>query len=146
MNFGRPAPEPINTASNPSSLRSSSIVTVLPTITFVSILTPNALTFSISGLTTSSFGNLNSGIPYTKTPPGSCKASNIVTSYPSLAKSPAQVSPAGPEPTTATLLPFILSALVGFTPCSLAQSAVNLSSLPIEIGAPLIPLIHFCSH
>ncbi|KJZ87253.1 hypothetical protein ClosIBUN22A_CONTIG56g01110, partial [Clostridium sp. IBUN22A] len=48
--------------------------------------------------TTFSFGSLNSGIPYSKTPPALCSASNIVTSYPFLAKSPAQVSPAGPLP------------------------------------------------
>ena len=38
------------------------------------------------------------------TPPGSCRASKTVTSWPCLASSPAAVSPAGPEPTTATLL------------------------------------------
>ena len=72
--------QPINTASNLSSSINESIVTVLPTTTLVSILTPSFLIFSISDFTTSSFGNLNSGIPYTKTPPASCKASNIVTS------------------------------------------------------------------
>ena len=80
INLGSPAPDPTNTALNPSSSNSSSIVTVLPTITLVSILTPSFLTFSISLLTTVSLGNLNSGIPYTKTPPASCSASNIVTS------------------------------------------------------------------
>ena len=33
-------------------------------------------------------------------------ASNTVTAYPALARSPAQVRPDGPEPTTATLCPF----------------------------------------
>ena len=106
INFGSPAPEPINTALNPSSFIISSIVIVLPTITFVSILTPNFLILSISALTTSSLGSLNSGIPYTSTPPGSWSASNMVTSYPFLAKSPAQVSPAGPDPIIATFILF----------------------------------------
>ena len=78
----------------------------------------------------------------TKTPPASCKASNIVTSYPILARSPAQVSPEGPEPITATFLPFFSVGISGDTLFSLAQSATNLSSLPIDIASPLIPLIH----
>ena len=41
-------------------------------------------------------------MPYINTPPGVCRASKIVTRCPSLAKSAAQVKPAGPEPTTAT--------------------------------------------
>ena len=71
MNLGRPAPEPINTASKFSSSISSSIVIDLPTITLVSILTPRFLTFSTSLATTPSFGRRNSGIPYTSTPPAS---------------------------------------------------------------------------
>ena len=47
INLGSPAPEPINTASYPSSINSS-ILTDLPTITLVSILTPSFLTFSTS--------------------------------------------------------------------------------------------------
>ena len=71
MNLGRPAPEPTNTASKPSSSRSESMVTDLPTTTFVSILTPRLFMFSISFFTTFSFGRRNSGIPYTSTPPSS---------------------------------------------------------------------------
>ena len=146
MNIGSPAPEPINTASKPSSSSNSSIVVDLPMITFVSILTPNAFTFSTSAATTSLFGRRNSGIPYTRTPPASCRASKIVTSYPSFAKSPAHVKPEGPEPITATLWPFFSTETLGLTLFSLAQSATKRSSLPIEIGSPLIPRIHFPSH
>ena len=71
MNLGRPAPEPINTASKSSSSRSWSIVSDFPMITLVSIFTPNALTFSISLATTVFLGRRNSGIPYTSTPPAS---------------------------------------------------------------------------
>ena len=113
MNIGRPAPEPMNTASKSSSSINWSMVVDLPITTFVSNLTPSSLTFSISFLTTFCFGRRNSGIPYTRTPPSSCSASNTVTSYPSFARSPAQVSPDGPEPMTATLCPFVFSGFSG---------------------------------
>ena len=71
MNLGSPAPEPINTASNPSSSISISIVVDFPITTFVSNLTPSSFTFSISFATTFCFGRRNSGIPYTNTPPSS---------------------------------------------------------------------------
>ena len=80
MNRGSPAPEPMNTAEKPSLSKRESMVTVLPTTTFVSILTPIAFTSAISAATTLSFGSLNSGIPYSSTPPGLCKASKTVTS------------------------------------------------------------------
>ena len=41
MNLGRPAPDPMKTASYPSSSIKESIVTVLPTTTLVSIFTPS---------------------------------------------------------------------------------------------------------
>ena len=47
---------------------------------------------------------------------------------------------------TATFLPFFSLAPAGLIPISLAVSATNLSSLPIETGSPLIPLIHLPSH
>ena len=146
MNIGSPAPEPMNTASKPSSSSSSSMVTDLPMMTSVSILTPNFLTLSISGCTTPSFGRRNSGIPYVSTPPGSWRASKIVTSYPIFAKSPAHVTPEGPEPITATFLPLVFSGAAGTKPFSLDQSATKRSSLPMEIGSPLIPRMHLPSH
>ncbi len=63
MNLGSPAPEPMKTASNPSSSISSSMVTDLPITTFVSILTPKDFTFSTSAATTFFLGSLNSGMP-----------------------------------------------------------------------------------
>lgn len=68
-------------------------------------VTPILARFSIS-TSTILLGRRNSGIPYFSTPPISCSASNTVTSYPYLAISPAKDSPAGPEPITATLIPF----------------------------------------
>ena len=78
MNLGRPAPDPTKTASKPFS-NSSSIVKVLPITTLVSTSTPNCFKVSTS-LATIDLGNLNSGIPYTSTPPAVCSASYIVTS------------------------------------------------------------------
>jgi hypothetical protein len=65
---------------------------------------------------------------------------------PSFARSPAQVSPAGPEPTMATLCP-LLSAFFGASALfSLCLSATYLSSLPMATGSPFIPRTHFASH
>ena len=50
------------------------------------------------------FGRRNSGMPYTSTPPAMWSASNTVTLTPALARSAAQVSPAGPEPMMAAFL------------------------------------------
>ena len=105
------------------------MVVDLPMTTFVSNLTPSSLTFSISFLTTFCFGRRNSGIPYTRTPPSSCSASNTVTSYPSFARSPAQVSPDGPEPMTATLCPFVFSGLDLYS-LTHHHSAVQTNTLP----------------
>ena len=60
INLGKPAPEPMNTASYFS--RISSIEMLLPITTFVSKSTPSALSPSISAATID-LGNLNSGIP-----------------------------------------------------------------------------------
>ena len=47
---------------------------------------------------------------------------------------------------TATFLPFISFAPTGLILFSLAQSATNLSSLPMETGSPFLPRIHCPSH
>ena len=59
---------------------------------------------SISRLT-SSLGRRYSGIPRISIPPATAWDSKIVQSWPSLARSWAQVSPAGPEPMMATRFP-----------------------------------------
>ena len=79
MNMGRPAPEPMNTASKPYSSISSSMVMVRPTTVLVSTLTPMAFNPSTS-FWTMALGRRNSGMPYTSTPPARCSASNTVTS------------------------------------------------------------------
>ncbi len=63
MKRGRPAPEPMNTASKPSSSSSESMVIVRPTTTSVSNFTPNSRNESISRATILSFGRRNSGMP-----------------------------------------------------------------------------------
>ncbi len=142
---GRPAPTPMKTALYPSS-NSSSIVMVLPTTWLHSTFTPS-LSRKLTSCATISFGSLNSGIPYMRTPPGLWKASNTVTSWPLTIRSPATVSPAGPDPTTATFFP-VGSALGGSSPVpfSLSQSAANRSRLPMATGSPFLARMHTPSH
>ena len=54
---------------------------------------------------TTAYGRRYSGTPTRIIPPGTGKASNTVTACPLRTRSSAQVSPAGPAPTTATRLP-----------------------------------------
>ena len=104
MKLGSPAPDATNMPLNPSASRSSTNI-VFPTMQSVWNSTPNFLRLSIS-TSTMRLGRRNSGIPYFSTPPISCRASKTCTSYPFFAMSPAKLSPAGPEPTTATFMPF----------------------------------------
>ena len=69
-----------------------------------------------------------------------------MTWYPFLASSPAQVSPAGPEPTTATFLPLDSGLWGAALTFSRYQSAANRSSRPMATGSPLMPRTHFASH
>ena len=119
IKLGRPAPEATNIPLKPSSFRSS-ILIVFPTIQSLIKLTPILARLSIS-TSTILLGRRNSGIPYFSTPPISCNASNTVTSYPYFAISPANDNPAGPEPITATLIPFF-SAMTGTEICPLSRS------------------------
>ena len=146
MKRGRPAPEPTNTAENPSLSRRESTVTVRPTTTSVSIFTPRAFTEPISAATTFSLGSLNSGIPYSRTPPALCRASNTVTSYPILARSLAHARPEGPLPTTATLYPFDGAFTALWLPLAMFQSATKRSSFPIATGSPFTPRMQLPSH
>ena len=61
IKYGRPAPVPMSTASNPSANRSS-IVRVFPMTALQIISTPIFLRISIS-LSITSIGSLNLGIP-----------------------------------------------------------------------------------
>ena len=62
MNMGRPAPEPMNTASNFISSISSSMVMDRPTTALVSIFTPRSFSPSTS-FWTMDLGRRNSGMP-----------------------------------------------------------------------------------
>ena len=61
INLGRPAPEPIKTASKPDA-NSSSTERDFPTTTLVSIFTPRLRSVSTSR-ETMAFGSRNSGMP-----------------------------------------------------------------------------------
>ena len=104
MKLGSPAPDATNIPLKSSASKSSTLI-VFPTMQSFMNLTPILDKLSIS-TSTILLGRRNSGIPYFNTPPISCKASNTVTSYPCLAISPANESPAGPEPITATFMLF----------------------------------------
>ena len=148
MKRGRPAPEPMKTASKPSLSISESMVTVRPATTSVSISTPRRFTASTSAATTRCLGNRNSGMPYTNTPPTLCSASKIFTLYPARARSLAQASPDGPEPITATLPLYSAGFSAGFSAeaLAMAQSPTKRSSLPMLTGSPLMPNTHEPSH
>ena len=145
MNMGRPAPEPINTASKPCSSINSSTVMVRPTTVSVAIVTPSAFKPSTS-FCTMALGRRNSGMPYTSTPPARCSASKTVTSYPLRARSPAQVRPEGPEPTTATRWPLEAGFSGAAVACSRCQSATKRSRRPMPTGSPLMPRTQCFSH
>ena len=119
IKLGSPAPEATKIPLKPSSSNCSTLI-VFPTMQSLMNVTPILARFSIS-TSTILLGRRNSGIPYFSTPPISCSASNTVTSYPYLAISPAKDSPAGPEPITATLIPFF-SPTSGTEICPLSRS------------------------
>ena len=62
------------------------------------------------------FSILNSGMPYRSSPPGSSARSNTATVWPARVSCWAAASPAGPEPTTATVLPVCHSGGCGRHP------------------------------
>src|SRR4030042_2473590 len=81
------------------------------------------------------------------TPPQYCSAANTLTLWPSLARSPATVRPAGPPPTTATFLPVLGgTSILPFFISLRSQSARNLSSLPMPTGSFFLPTTQFPSH
>ena len=90
-------------------------------------------------------------MPYTRTPPGVCRASKIVTWWPLPARNAAHVKPAGPDPTTATLLPVGFTSGICLFPRARSQSATNRSRQPIATDDPsfffsrIQPLWHWTS-
>ena len=117
--YGRLVPVPIKTA-----LYCSSNETGLSMGCSVWILTPRDCMYFTSCLTTS-LGRRYAGMPYIRTPPGCDSDSKRSTSYPRRFKMAAAESPAGPEPTTATLMVFSRSDLSGLGPFSISWSAAN---------------------
>ena len=93
------------------------------------------------------FPSLKLGIPYLNKPPGISSRSNTVTSYPRRLSWFAAASPAGPEPMTATFLPF-LSYLLGIIyPSRNAASIIAASSSRIVTGESMLSFrTHDFSH
>ena len=147
INFGSPAPEPMNTASKPSSSISSSMVTDFPMITFVSILTPRDFTFSTSGCTTPSLRKTelrNTVDQYAAWLMQCLENGYVIAQF-------CQIACTGQTCRTGTddcyfLAVLLLRELPATIPCSLAQSATKRSSLPMETASPLIPRTHCPSH
>lgn len=73
--------------------------------------------------------------------------SNTVTWCPALVSCCAAARPAGPDPTTATFLPVILSGIIGTTqPSAKALSMISTSTCLMVTGSWLIPSTQDASH
>ncbi|EJW90575.1 hypothetical protein EVA_21316 [gut metagenome] len=97
-------------------------------------------------LRTTAFGRRYWGMPYIKTPPGSSCPSKMVTWKPLRARTPATVSPAGPEPITATLPRFFATSFSRVSCTSASKSAMKDSSFPIRMGASFLLRMQCPSH
>lgn len=131
-------------ASKPRS-KSWSMFMSVPTVVLQWNTTPSSSIFLISRLTIS-FGSRYSGMPNMRTPPGSGSISNISTLKPLRARSPAMVSPAGPEPITAMRPRVFGCRFSRIRPMPPSKSAMNLSSLPICIACPFLLSTQCPSH
>ncbi len=141
---GLPVPVPMKMASKPRSKRSSTVRSgpmVVPQV----MRTPSWRIFCTSPRTTA-LGRRYSGMPNISTPPGSGSISNISTSKPRRASTPATVRPAGPEPITATRPRSFSTILSWVRPISVSKSATNRSSLPMLMWAPFLPMMQLPSH
>ena len=93
------------------------------------------------------FSILNSGMPYRSRPPGASSRSKTVTACPALVSCWAAASPAGPEPTTATVRPDKAAGGSGTTqPDANARSMISTSTCLIVTGSALIPSTQAASH
>ena len=87
------------------------------------------------------------GMPYISRPPGRSSRSSTVTSWPARFSCCAAVSPAGPEPITATFLPLRDAGGSGSTqPSSQPRSMISFSMFLIVTGGSLMPSTHEPSH
>ena len=109
------------------------------------MITPSSSIFLISRRTIS-LGRRYSGMPNIRTPPGSGSISNISTLNPLRERSPAIVSPAGPEPITATLPRVLGRRFSRISPILPSKSARKRSSLPTCMPWPFLPSTQCPSH
>ena len=93
------------------------------------------------------FSSFASGTPKRISPPGPSSRSYTVTLWPQRFSSAATAIPAGPAPTTATVLPVRRSGGDGVTqPSSNARSMIASSICSIATGSSLIASTHADSH
>ena len=109
------------------------------------MITPSSSIFLISRRTIS-LGKRYSGIPNMSTPPGSGSISKISTLNPWRERSPAIVSPAGPEPITATRPRVFGCSFSRISPMLPSKSARKRSSLPTCMPWPFLPSTQCPSH
>ena len=141
---GLTVPVPMNIASKPCS-NSWSMLRSVPIVVLQWNTTPSSSIFFISLLTTS-LGSRYSGIPNMSTPPGSGSISKISTLKPWRARSPAIVSPAGPEPITATRPRVFGWSFSLISPMLPSKSAIKRSSLPTCMPCPFFASTQWPSH
>ena len=137
------APMAKKTALYPRSKRSASLISS-PMQTPVLTSIPRSRIAWISSSNTS-FGRRYAGTPTLNMPPKTGNASKMVTWWPRRAKSWAAASPAGPEPTTATLCP-VDSLGCALYPPFLDPSAANRFSAAIAMGSSTWPRLQAASH
>ena len=111
----------------------------MPTATPVRKRVPSAFICS-RRRSTCSFSILKSGIPYRRRPPILSSRSYTATVWPTRVSCCATASPAGPEPTTATVLPLRRAGGSGLTqPFSNAWSTIETSTCLMVTAGWLMP-------
>ena len=141
---GLTVPVPMKMASKPRS-NIWSMLRSVPMVVLQWNTTPSSSIFFISRRTTS-LGRRYSGMPNMSTPPGSGSISNTSTLKPMRARSPAMVSPAGPEPMTATRPRVLGCSFSRIKPMSPSKSAMKRSSLPTCMPWPFLVSTQWPSH
>ncbi len=105
-------------------------------------VTPSA-SISRTRRSTTSLSSFMFGMPYISSPPTRPARSKTVTRWPIRLSSSAAASPAGPDPTMATVRPVRVRGGVGvIQPSSHARSAISCSIVLIVTGSPLRPTVH----
>ena len=132
------------------SFKSFAAFICFPTSTeHLNIMPSSFISFILRSIT--DLFSLKSGIPYRSNPPGFSSFSNTVTVYPFRFKRLAQANPEGPDPITATFLPFRIFGIWGVIyPSAKAFSIIAASFSRIVTGSPILfktqPFSHKAGH